>query len=367
MTGEETDPATSFDARAFLKKLEQARAEKLEVVARRPKQKRLVKALLRSSEILYALTDTHRKIAALEGGADPVQTYEWFPKPGSVAFDDRIRIEPGVTAFIESESPKQLIWLDTNPTRNSTAWAVDFIRRCLHSTVDDLSAVAVLSRHSGHIRAPITLSRSVLEAAALACFLSDPDATPEERLRRTLNLRFSELKEASNEVRDRADEFDYDAEILELVSYANVIGFAVKASKPGSHQPPMILGPGTTRADSARLMVDAVLPDGLGRSMWRSLSAVAHSRDSGTVLPDEYGLPHEIEGWRRFEAVAWHAVPALLVVHEMVRRLQTFLGWDFADWLEMFENVVHVWSIGGGLADDQIREGLGFEQIIWTP
>lgn len=367
MTDEERDQAASFDAVAFMKKLEQARAEKRQVVARRPKQKRLVKALLRSSEILYTLTDTHRKIAALEGGADPAETYEWFPRPGSLAFEDRIRSEPGVKAFIESESPKQLIWLDTNPTRNSTAWAIDFIRRCLHSIVDDLSAIAVLSLYSEHIRAPITLSRSVLEAASLACFLSDPGATPEERLRRTLNLRFSELKEASNEVRDRADEFDYDAELLELGSYANAIGFVVKGGKQGSHQPPMILGPGTARADSARLMVDAVLPDGLGRSMWRSLSAVAHSRDSGTVLPDEYSLPHEIEGWRRFEAVAWHAIPALLVVHEMVQRLQLFLGWDFTDWLDMFENVVSAWSVGGGLADSQIRDALGFEDIVWTP
>ena len=95
MTAEERDPAGSFDAGAFLKKLDQSRAEKLEVVARRPKQKRLVKALLRSSEILYALTDTHRKVAALEGGADPVETYEWFPKLGSATTTRRASSDDG--------------------------------------------------------------------------------------------------------------------------------------------------------------------------------------------------------------------------------------------------------------------------------
>ncbi|QWF20352.1 hypothetical protein KM427_15320 [Nocardioides sp. LMS-CY] len=354
--------AGEFDPQALLDELERLSREKEAVAALRPSPKAMSKSLLKMTRTLYDSIELQRQISCLEAEKQPTQTYAWLARPGSMAQADFASFEPGVLAFVEEAVPEQHHWLATNPTRNPAEWSVDFLKRCVHTVIDDLSGLAVLMRRGEYIRAPLTLSRSVLEAASVGCFVTDSTVSSEERLRRGLNFHLAELRESANEVADRRDEFQYEEALGELIGFAEHAGFTVKRPRrTGSHEPPVILGPGRTRADSARVMVEQVLPCGVGISMWRSLSAVAHSRDSGTLLPDEYSLPHDITPWRRAESVAWHSITALLVAQELVKRLDPFLGWDLSGWASAFDAVVQQWAAGAGMADDRIRAHLGLE------
>lgn len=357
----EDDETEPFDPQRILDALKRGTLEAEEVARHRPQPEQLAASLRDSALQLYEHLEHTRLISCSESGQDPTRTYAWIPRPGSIAAEDHNLFESDLVAFCEQKLPAQDLWLDTNPTRNPAHWGIEFLTRCIYTVVDDLLAVATLIQDGQRLRAPITLSRSVLEAAAVGCFLTDKQVQPKERLRRTLNLQLSQLKESANEVRDHEDEFNYEKELLELLEYAAFTDFAVPRYKPAGHQPPVIATPDGPRTDSARAMVDQVLPGGVGLTMWRSLSAVAHSRESGMVLPDQYSLPHKVQVWQRAKAVAWHTLPALLVTQELVRRLGPYLGWDCHDWLEGFEQVVQEWAIGGGQADTEIRRFLGFD------
>lgn len=218
--------------------------------------------------------------------------------------------------------------------------------------------MSALVSTSAHLRAPITLARTVLEASATACYITDTRVDRAERLRRSLNLRFSALKESANERASDDPQDDEHGEISELIAFAKWAGYAVARYDPRGHLAPVIFGASRRRADSARVVVDEVLPNGLGHSMYRSMSAIAHSRDSIFVMPDDYTLPDKVKPWRRTQTVAWHTLPSLLVIRELCIRLEGFLGWDMTNAANLIETIAIQWSIGAGLHDKTIRADL---------
>jgi hypothetical protein len=193
----------------------------------------------------------------------------------------------------------------------------------------------------------------------MGCFITSGAVNAGERLRRSLNLHFAQTKESSNERRDSGETEPYETELVELIGFAEYGGYKVAKYRRDGIQPPVIR-PSDGSNDSARSIVDAVLP-GIGTSMWRSMSAVAHARRSQFLIPDGFQLPHQVKPWQRVESVAWHTVPSILVVRELCQHLETYLGWHIGALDELWERVAGHWAVAAGLDDSRIRRELGFE------
>jgi hypothetical protein len=350
-----------FDAEQFVAKLQRATEEHARVVARRPTGEKLADALSEAARLLYEWTDAARLKACDARGIDPRQSYAWAPLDGSVAHSDHAETEPGIAKFCAGTKLTASYWLDTNPIRNPTTWAIDYLTRCFHTVIDDLAGIADLVKQSERLRAPITLSRSVMEAGATGCFIADTTVDTHERLRRSLNLHLAEVKEASNERRGTPDRDPLEIELQELMSFAQDSGFALDRYRPNDILPPRIR-PDSGRHDSASSIIDRVLP-GIGTTMWRSMSAVAHARDSQFLIPDAYGLPHELKPWQRVESVAWHTLPSVLVVRELGQHLERYLGWSFEPFSSLWDAVAMHWSRAAGLDDKRIRAELGLDPV----
>lgn len=188
-----------FDAADFVARLQRGVAEHAAVAAQRPNGDQLARALSEAAHHLYDWTESSRKRACRASDQDPALTYDWFPLSGSTAHSDSRSAEILVSQFCANRKLVSDHWLETNPTRNPTAWAIDFLVRCFHTVVDSLEGIAALTTDSETLRAPITLSRSVLEASAMGCYITLDGIGERERLRRILNLHFAQTKESSNE------------------------------------------------------------------------------------------------------------------------------------------------------------------------
>lgn len=357
MTGDRKEE--SLDVEDLLANLAANAAEHQRVVAQRPDDAALSRSLIDLSAIIHKWVYLHREQACVAAGKAPTQTYAWIPTVGSPADADIETWEAPTRTFVKRHSPVATHWLETNPARNPTKRSLDHIARCFNTATDHLAAIGLLlGEDRGPMRSPITLSRSVLESSAIACFLTDTAVDARERLRRSLNVHFADLKETANEGAGDDTASGALGEIDELTTFATDLGFEVRLKKPSDWTPNVILGDGRNRADSARAMVDAVLPGGVGVTMWRSMSAVAHSNASQLYIPDEYTLRENVRPWQRTESIAWHVVPSLLVFRELCIRLENYLSWDFADWSDILERVILLWSIGAGMHDDDIRRRL---------
>lgn len=360
---QEPTAESPFDAVAFLTKLERANREREQVAARRPPRDELAKSLGPFAGFLYEAVDTTRQLEEAKRGLVPGRSYAWLPAADSPAADDVNSFAPLVDQFCQRAEPRGTHWLETNPTRNPAAWSVVFLRRVFFTVIDHMRALAELVGSGAHLRAPIVLSRTLLEASSVGSFIIDIEVEPRERLRRILNLHLEELKEASNATTGELRK-QYEGDIHELLAFARYCDLPTVSYKPERFQAPTLPGPTSSRSESASRMVDIALPD-VGRDMYRSLSAVAHSRDSRTLLPDEYTLPHDIVDWRRTESAAWHSIAPLFVVRLLAERTAAYLGWTALDsWATSFEVVITQWSIAGGLADEQIRSALGLDPRI---
>ncbi len=350
-----------LSAEEIIRRIQRGALEAELVAQQRPDGVALGESLAGMSQLLYDLVHATRSVAHLERGEDPDDSWTWAADDTSVAASDTAWVDELLTKYCAENDLKTLLFADTNPHRNTSAWGLGFLARCFHTATDHLAAISALVATSAHLRAPITLSRTVLEASATACYLADARVDRAERLRRSLNLRFSELKETANERAGDDPDGDEHAQISELIAFARSAGYVVAKYDPRGYMAPVILGENRRRADSVRLVVDEVLPNGLGLSMYRSMSAIAHSRDSIFLMPDDYQLPDKVKPWQRTHSVAWHTLPALLVIHELCVRLERFLGWDMAGTADMIETVAIHWSIGAGQQDAAIRASLGFE------
>lgn len=284
-----------LDAEEIIRRIQRGTIEAELVAQQRPDGVALGESLAGMSELLYKVVHATRSIAHLERGENPDDSWTWATGDSSVAASDAAWVDELLAYYCAENDLTTLLFADTNPHRNTAAWGLGFIARCFHTTTDHLAAISALVSTSAHLRAPITLSRTVLEATATACYITDTRVDRTERLRRTLNLRFSELKETANERANDDPDGDEHAQIAELIQFATTAGFVVARYDRSGYLAPVIFGEKRRRADSARLVVDEVLPGGVGLSMYRSMSAIAHStgrpRPSGPGPRAPRGVP----------------------------------------------------------------------------
>ncbi|WGX94517.1 hypothetical protein [Nocardioides sp. L-11A] len=355
----ESDSSQEFDAQAWLDDLERAGEEHRQVVQLRPTGDvlgPLLAEIARSSQRILNLARVHYCLAA---GMSPTQTYAWKPATGSIAEQDVSRWDAPTVAFSASPDLQSTHWLDTNPIRNPTVRAIEHLTRCSNTALDHLAAVGdLLAIEGGALRAPLTLTRTVLEAASVACFLTDLDVGPQERLRRAMNVHFNDVKEGANFTGDAEISERLLTELDELREFAIQLGFSVTPHNRKRWTPPVIHGDGETRPASAMSMAELLLP-GIGRTTYRSLSAVAHSYRPPIHIAGEHAIWIEVDSWQRTEGIAWHLIAPLLAVDEMLKRLQAYLGWEIGSDKAVFEEVIKALMIAGGLRDQEIREHLG--------
>lgn len=356
-----SDEAEPFDAAAFLERLTKSGEEHKRVVALRPSAEQVAESFRQYGDLLSQFGEASRELAAATVGIDSSRRAEWYPSPGSVASGDREFIEPDVKRFCETPRDSYH-WLDTNPTRNPVDWTLGYVARCFKTVTEDIGAVGFLSDTGRHLRAPLTLMRSIIEASANACFVMDVAVPERERIRRGLNLHLAQTKEALLESSGLEHTGQYAAELDEVVEFAKSCGYTFHKYDPARWSPPVIRAEDDQPLDSTRAIIDQVLP-GVGSSIWRNLSAVAHSRGAHTVLYDEFQLAHELHAWQRTEVIARHGLPAILVLSEFCSRIEAYLGWEFASWTESLGGFAKQCHVAAGLADAKIREHLGLPPI----
>lgn len=278
-------------------------------------------------------------------GVNPRDTYAWNPSSGSPAEADAEFVDDLLSEYTVAHELVSLEFAETNPFRNSVIWGIGLLAQCVRTAVDRLYGIADCLDSSRTIRAPLTMSRTVLEAAATACFVSEPDLDHRERLRRAHNLRMEDKREGANH-RDESDAADYLQSLAELVSFAEHSDLKVRMSRL-AHEAPQI-PPESNERESIRELIERTLP-GAGLSTYRNLSVVAHCRPSvGDILPGDYSLHHEVAVWRKTEKIASYLLPTLISVHAMAGRVAQYLGWDDHQIQTTIEKVADFISISAG-------------------
>lgn len=361
MTDDPLGKPPPFDPEALLDQLARSVEEHKQVVALRPIGEQVADSFGRFGDLLYQFAEASRRLACLNADRDPDQTYAWMPLDGSLAEADLHTLDRIVESFCSSQERVSHHWLATNPFRNPASWGMDFLARCFRTTAENITAIGALTATGRHLRAPLILTRSVVEVAATACFVVDTAVGQRERTRRVLNLHLAQAKESLLEaVGVGNDAHQAVTELEELMEFALHAGYELYKYKPSGWAPPVIVPTGNQPRDSTRAIIDEVLP-GFGASIWRSLSAVSHSRGATTLLYDEYVLAHDLYEWQRTEVIARHGLAALLVVKELCVRLEAYLGWDFEDWADAIDEMLKQCFVAAGMADSSIREHLGLK------
>ncbi|MEV4999698.1 hypothetical protein [Nocardioides sp. LML1-1-1.1] len=345
-----------LDIEALFEQLQRGGRERELVASKRPTSSELADALRQLADLIYSGFDFERVNACAAKGIGPRDTYSWQPRAGSRAEQDVTFVDDLLGTFVADHDLVTLEFAETNPFRNSIVWGIGLLAQAVQTAVDHMHGIADSLESGQTIRAPLTMSRTVLEAAATGCFISDATADSRERLRRTHNLRMEDMKEGANHRSDDESE-DYLTGLEELVAFASASGFEVRQPRL-SHLAPTVPAPEGER-EAVRYLVERILP-GVGLSTYRTLSTVAHCRPNvGDVLPDDYSLPHEIDVWRKAEKIASYAIPALIAVREMTERVTAYLGWDDHEIGTTIYEVLDFISVGAGWKDAQIREHLG--------
>jgi hypothetical protein len=196
----------------------------------------------------------------------------------------------------------------------------------LASASDHLRAIADLLGHRHGFFPNFSLARAVLEAAARAWYLLDPEIDCDERLRRYLNERLVSLQEQVwllTNIGDATD--DKRAEITEILLTAELHGYPVRRS---SGRPSSI---GLQRRPTTAALIHELIPDPTGtmagKALYQVMSAVVHAAPH--ALTKEVFETDEPEGDLFGTDVVM--VIALFVFIEAAFRALDQLGWDPAN------------------------------------
>ncbi len=200
---------------------------------------------VRNAQVLTLLLDDIRALCEKPGAS---------PQPQSPAELER-------RAFVRPES------LDT-------AYSYGLI--ALESAADHLAALDCLLRAEQYSLAPWTCWRGLLEAAATATWILDPTNTPQERVKRSLALRYSTLVEQrkmANGVNDTAAVKRIDERVDGIESIAIALGYDPVVDRKGRR-----IGIGIQKPK----ILDLVESQFNFGNLYRGLSAIAHA-DSALV------------------------------------------------------------------------------------
>lgn len=332
---------SDFDAEALFAQMEESRVREAAIAAERPSAEIMGMMLDHAAKVLNAHLSLRRIEALIALDDEEAKEFDFHPTAGSPA-DADLRWGASLSAFEE------------NPIRIT----LDLIQRLAASTADHLEGLAHLTSATTLVRAPISLARSALEAAATAAYLVDLDVTREDRLRRALNLRLAELGEARYEHADDDGDDDevawHEKEIAEIAVGVAGLNMKVKNAACRSRGLPSI-----HPKDSTQTMIQAILEKDVGSTVWRSMSAVAHSREAMMlIIIDALDARSGNEQWRARD-LASNCMPALMAVDHLMPRLGAYLGWDMNDaWDDEDQILLNVWHAGSGGHDEAIRRKL---------
>jgi len=357
-----TDESGKLDAEAVMRYLRRSRHANDLVAVRRPQAPALAKSMTKCVGLLDQWVTLSSRIAVAESGTDPDSVRGWGVTESSPARHIRASVEVSVAAFVASHSPSSTTWLDTNPDRNPWDWGLDFLQRSHFTIVDHLLAVAILLKDKTTVRSAVTAARSALEASARMVYILEESADEREKLRRVLNLRVEEMKESSNSRAGAGENADDEADIQEQIAFALELGYTLKhAYKPGRHFPPVFVDKDAVESEySTAKIIDKVLPD-VGRDMWRTVSAVAHSRRAPLFFPADFILPSQLRPTDRAKSIAWVTLPSILSTRAAYSLLGDFTGWDGGGWTDMLDALARHWAVAAGLRDNEIRQSLGLD------
>lgn len=331
-----------FDAEEWLERFESMREESQAIAAERPTAEQMGQLLLYHAAILHQTLIVRRLEGLQSQSCDDIYSgdWHWHPTPTSMAGSD--------LRWGDEIAPE----FDGNPVREN----LDLLQRLVGASIDHLQGVGHLLAYSETVRAPIAAARSALEALATAAFLMNEDVTREERLRRCLNLRLTELSEKRLDGTDDSDDEPdiWQTEIDEIFRGAAACGFSGKNQRPRVYRRAYL----EPKPESTQRMIAALLEEDVGSSFWRSMSAVAHSRAASTLLLVDALDTHDGNAQRRSRDVAFNSIMAVLASLQLVPRMQAYLGWDLSDVVGEDDITLRIWSIGAGLQDAVIRRFL---------
>jgi hypothetical protein len=229
------------------------------------------------------------------------------------------------------------------------------------SCTDHLLGLVDVLRCRNALFSAYTLTRGAVEAAALGCYLTDPDIAGRERVRRTMNYRLDALCERTwlfqdmqgeyaagklDETRQRISDFARSA-TQHGFDFHNMNGKGRAAHVGPSHPAAMTL---------ISLAVDKDMPE-LGRMYQRLLSATAHSAVHGlarmlTPLSPNEGRPGEALAAVNIEPrrLAVELVVGPLAAHGLARGVEWFTGCDMSSLHGPANQMLLTWSRVGRIS-----------------
>jgi len=205
------------------------------------------------------------------------------------------------------------------------------------SCADHLTVAShVLSERSG-LHSVYTLSRGALEAAAKACYLTEPGIDPLERIRRHMNLALLALREDARmhrripgaEAAAKVARHDAREDVIGSVGQSFGLTFTKAKRDNQAH-----LG---EKPRGAMTMIEQCAPGAPAlRSAYQLLSSVAHSQWNGHSLllartrAEACGrVSLQLNAALRDMAIHLFAAPLCGAV--LAERLRWYLGWDCDD------------------------------------
>jgi hypothetical protein len=264
---------------------------------------------------------------------------------------------PGSPA--ESESQGEPFSGDWAERPSSDIFATAYLSAT--SCTDHLLGLADVMRSRNALFSAYTLTRGAVEAAALGCYLTDPDIDGRERVRRTMNYRLDALCERMWLFKDMQGE--YAAEKLEETRQ-RISDFARSAREHGFDFHDMNgkgraahIGPAQPAAMALiSLAVDKEMPE-LGRMYQRLLSATAHSALHGlarmlTPLSPNEGRPGEALAAVNADPrkLAVELVVGPLAAHGLARGIEWFTGCDMSSLHGPANQMLITWSRVGRIS-----------------
>jgi hypothetical protein len=223
------------------------------------------------------------------------------------------------------------------------------------SCTDHLLGLADVLRSRNALFSAYTLTRGAVEAAAIGCYLTDPDIDGKERVRRMMNYRLDALCERTWLFRDMHGE--YAAEKLDETQQ-RISDFARGARQHGfdfhdmnGKGRPAHIGPEQPKAMTLiSLAMDKDMHE-LGRMYQRLLSATAHSAVHGlarmlTPLSPIEGRPGEALAAVNIDPrrLAVELVVGPMTAHSLARAFEWFTGCDMSSLHGPANQMLMIWS-----------------------
>lgn len=353
-----TDQNEPIDFAQMMRDIEESGRQQRRIEALRPNADVIGRLLAEVIPITRDLLDAHRRLQFVSEGKNPDQEWGIRDAPGSVAQEDREWLATHLSFDVPLNDLGQPVNYRMHPLVDPVQCSLDFVQRFVRATMDHLEALAHLVRADVGFRSTAVLSRASLEACAAASYLTSPEVSSAERLRRLWNLQLELLTETMRRAPEDVDAARNQRD--DILIAAETAGLDVTRVKPSERvRSPRVLAADGKARSSTSDMIEAILTVDLGKSMWHGLSDIAHSKSSGLMYLDELSPRDRQIPAMRTESIAFHAMPALIAFAGLGDHLERYLGWKDLSWSKVFEKVLSQWNAAHGGADDVIRHHLG--------